>query len=99
MFRFDFATVTVDVINLNDNPPQFVNDEGTPLNMVTVQLLEELPFPYTIFTAQVSHFASNTIGIIRVMLICMHRLLMLMVHSMTCLLQLKASLLIWVTMK
>ena len=54
MFRFDLATVTVNVINLNDNPPQFVTDEDVPQNMVTVPVLEEIPSPYTILTLQVS---------------------------------------------
>lgn len=50
LYRSDTASVVVTVINLNDNPPQFV---GAVLDMIRVAVLEEMPSPYTVLALQV----------------------------------------------
>ena len=43
----------VTVINLNDNPPQFVDESGVPVEIITVPVIEEILPPHVIHTLQV----------------------------------------------
>lgn len=51
--RYDYANVTVSVINLNDNPPVFVRDGRIPIDSIGAMILEELPPQSTVATLQV----------------------------------------------
>lgn len=63
------ATLTVTVINLNDNPPQFVDESGVPVEAITVPVMEEILPPHTIYTLQVITSQQQEINIINMIII------------------------------
>lgn len=54
------TTLNVTVVNINDNPPIFLDNGGVPVNTVSRRVSEETPFPFTVLTLQVcSHDISD----------------------------------------
>ena len=52
-FRFDTANLTVEVVNLNDNPPIFVRMGRIPIDSLNESVLEEIAPPHTVTRLQV----------------------------------------------
>lgn len=54
--NFNRTTINVTVVNVNDNPPVFLDNGGAPVDTVTRRVLEETAFPFTVLTLQVCFY-------------------------------------------
>lgn len=50
------TTINVTVLNVNDHSPMFVMDGGIPVDVISLRVLEETPFPFSLLQLQVCIF-------------------------------------------
>lgn len=53
--RTSETSINVTVLNINDHPPIFIGDGGIPVDTLSLRVLEETPFPFTLLALQVSN--------------------------------------------